>query len=927
MKNFLLLFLLIFSVSFSLKAQIKTTTKIVDTINYLGYKKMVGSPKSSGVRVVPKLVKMDSIRIPMAYQKFKNSSKFLLKEIAVPMVSLNKKGANVSVKVNNKEVILGESILSIAYHASDLTTYWFKFKNPIEITGDYQIYIQPNTYADSIYLPTSGEFINSSIKSTITGNKLTIVNDNGNIGSSFWVGQSISGNGIANGTKVMAYNSNTKEYTLNNSMNLPSVIVTGTNKTFGNNDGGFLLFSYPLDKTYLPAIVPDLKATPNFLYESLSWDPVKKESIYEEDFELYPVVEYDWTNAPQATAVCLGDSKTITITTDKSAYDSYVKNPFFNKVAFLQQYNGLTKSSGNFYGRITTGKENLKDTLDYNDGTLAYSVTYSNDNSNDTVSVIESIQTYGYKMSSLITQTSKIFVSAKMNVGASVTTPILCNASTGSITVTGNGGFAPLTGTGVVTGVKAGNPSYVVTDANGCKATANVVITEPTAISISGTPTTESTCGAGDAKIDITVSGANAPYTYKWNTNAITQNISALTAGLFTVTVTDNNNCTNSKDFIISAIGAPVVSATLTEPIKCFGGDAKVTVAVVSGGQANFTGIGLKTGQKSGDNFYTVIDANNCKGVAKLTITEPTQLVASAVISDSIKCNGGVAKVVVSATGGTTNYSGIGEMTNVKSGSKSYVVTDANSCSSTASILVPEPTLLNASSSIKSPILCHYGTGVIVVSAQGGSLPYTGATEYANVKAGTKTYKVTDAKGCESSTTVTLTQPSLLEIDRIAVNASNDTIKDGKAIVTTQGGTTPYTFTWKDNESLNVLGINNDTVVVKAGSYAITVTDKNGCSAKTSVTVDASSFVSLEEMHASTMKMFPNPVIDNLTINLNVDQQTTVKLVSLSGQVLITKEIQGNSSSVIEMSSLTPGFYLVHFKNNSGEFIRKIEKL
>ena len=60
MKNFLLLLLTIFSVTFNVKAQVKTTTKIVDTINYLGYKKMVGSPQSSGVKLVPSYVGLDS---------------------------------------------------------------------------------------------------------------------------------------------------------------------------------------------------------------------------------------------------------------------------------------------------------------------------------------------------------------------------------------------------------------------------------------------------------------------------------------------------------------------------------------------------------------------------------------------------------------------------------------------------------------------------------------------------------------------------------------------------------------------------------------------------------------------------------------------------------------------------------------------------
>jgi hypothetical protein len=929
MKNLLLLTLSILSLTFTFNVQAQSSIKIVDTINYLGFKKTYGSPKGRGVKMTPTIVKQDSIKIPMGYQKFKNTATFVINEIAIPMVSLNTKGATVSVKINNKEVVLGESILNVAYHPADLTTYWFKFKTPIEITGDYQIYIQPNTYADSIYLPTSGEFINSNIKANITGNKLTIVNSNGNIGNSFWIGQQITGNGIVNDTKIVSFNPNNNEYTLSSSLNSPltNVIVTGINKTFGSHDGGFLLFEYALDKNFLPKFVPDMKTNPSFLYESLSWDPIKKESIYEEDFVMYPVVEYTWKSTPVATAVCLGDSKTIQIDADKSSYDNFVKNPFFNSSAFLQEFVGLGKSSGNFYGRIANKSNALKDTLDVNSSKMQYSFTYLNDNANDSVTVFETIKTYGYTTSKAITLANKLLVSSKIIANANVSNAILCNGGTGSVLVSGIGGFAPLTGIGTMNNVKAGSQSFFVTDANGCKSQANVNVVEPSAISISGTPTTETTCSAGDAKIDIVVTGANAPYSYSWTNNAKTQNIASLSAGLYTVTVTDKNACTKTKDFIISAIGAPVASATLTEAIKCFGGNAKVTVAVTSGGQSPFTGTGVQINQKSGGQFYTVIDKNNCKGVAKLTITEPAQLIAKAVISDSIKCNGGDAKVVVSATGGTLNYSGIGEMSGVKAGSKSFLVTDANSCTSNALIVVNEPALLVASSLIKSAINCHYGVGIVTVNAQGGTLPYVGNGDKLNVHAGSKSYLVTDAKGCTSTTNLTMTEPVLLEIERTSIAATNDTVKDGKAIIIPTGGVAPYTYAWKDNETLKLLNVNNDTVLVKAGSYSITVFDKNGCSAKTSVTVDANQLVSLSKMNIALLKMYPNPVADKLSIQLETEQETTLKLISLTGQVMHASKLEGNSTVSIDMSELSSGFYLLHLENRNGTYIQKIEKL
>ncbi len=929
MKNVLLLSLTILSVTFSLNVQAQSSITIVDTINYLGFKKAYGSPKSSGVKLTPTYINKDSIIIPVAYQKFKNTAQFFLKEVAIPMVSLNPKGANVSVKITHKETILEESILNIAYSATDITTYWFKFKSPIDIHEDYQIDIQPNTYIDSIYLPTSGEFINSKIKANVTGNKLTVVASPGNIGNAFWIGQQISGAGITNGTKIVSFNQITNEYILSNTVNSPlsNIQITGFNKTFGSFDGGYILFSYPIDKTFLPSLLPDFKATPSFSYKSLSWDAVSKASLYEEDFVMYPVVEYTWKSTPVATSVCLGDSKTVQIDADKSSFDNYVKNPFFNSSAFIQQYAGLGKLSGNFYGRISSNSNQLKDTLDVNSSKLQYAITYLNDNANDSITVFENIKTYGYASSKMISLSNKILISSKIISNVNVSSAILCNGGSGSVLVSGNGGFTPLKGVGTLNNVNAGNQTFFVTDANGCKSQANVNVVEPSAISISGTPTTETTCGAGDAKINVVVTGANAPYSYSWTNNAKTQNLASLSAGLYTITVTDNNACTKSKDFIVSAIGAPVVNATLTEAIKCFGGNAKVTVGVISGGQSPFSGTGLQINQKSGDQFYTVTDKNNCKGVAKLTISEPTQLIAKAIISDSIKCNGGDAKVVVSAVGGTSNYSGVGEMTGVKAGSKSFLVTDANSCTSNALIVVDEPSLLVASSQIKTAINCHYGVGVVTVNAQGGTLPYVGNGDKLNVHAGLKSYLVIDAKGCTSTTNLTMTEPVLFEIDRASIAANNDTTTDGKAIVIPTGGVTPYTYSWKDNETLKLLNVNNDTVIVKAGSYAITVFDKNGCSAKTSVTVDAKHLVSLTKMNLSQLKLYPNPVSDQLTVQFNAEYETTLTLTSLTGQILYTNSLEGNSVATIEMSRLTSGFYLLQFENRGGKYVQKIEKL
>ena len=127
----------------------------------------------------------------------------------------------------------------------------------------------------------------------------------------------------------------------------------------------------------------------------------------------------------------------------------------------------------------------------------------------------------------------------------------------------------------------------------------------------------------------------------------------------------------------------------------------------------------------------------------------------------SILCFGGTGQVSVSANGGTLPYTGTGTFT-VVSGISNYTVTDANGCSSSTSINVPQPTQVVASSAVASAIPCFGGNGSIIVTAIGGTPGYTGTGNY-TVTAGTYTYTVTDAHGCANNTTTTITQPPALQ--------------------------------------------------------------------------------------------------------------------------------------------------------------------
>ncbi|CAN5873350.1 hypothetical protein BH11BAC7_BH11BAC7_16470 [soil metagenome] len=377
-------------------------------------------------------------------------------------------------------------------------------------------------------------------------------------------------------------------------------------------------------------------------------------------------------------------------------------------------------------------------------------------------------------------------------------------------------------GTTSVTGLTAGTWTVTTTDANGCTATNAFTVTQPPAISVTASAQTNVACFGGSngaASINAANGGAGG-FTYNWTPGNPagdgTTSVTGLTAGTWTVTTTDANGCTVTNAFTVTEPSTAIASTSSATSILCNGGNTTVTVAA-SGGTSPYTGEGTFT-EVVGTYSYTVTDANGCLTTTSVTITEPTVL-TSASSASAILCNGGNATVTVTASGGTSPYTGEGTFTET-AGNYSYTVTDANGCLTTTSVTITEPTVLTSASSA-STILCNGGNATVTVTASDGTSPYTGEGTFTEV-AGNYSYTVTDANGCTSSTSVTITEPTVLSsassASAILCNGGSSTVT-----VTASGGTSPYT--------------GEGTFTEIAGTYAYTVTDNNGCTSSTSVTI------------------------------------------------------------------------------------------
>ncbi|MDO6435757.1 hypothetical protein Q4E93_34400, partial [Flavitalea sp. BT771] len=396
-------------------------------------------------------------------------------------------------------------------------------------------------------------------------------------------------------------------------------------------------------------------------------------------------------------------------------------------------------------------------------------------------------------------------------------TNVACNGgATGSVVITPTGGTAPYTITPTQTNLAAGSYTFTVTDANGCSITVPVTITEPTPITATTAVTNVACNGGATGSVVITPAGGVGPYT-------ITPAQTGLTAGSYTFTVTDANGCSITVPVTVTE-PTPITATTAVTNVACNGGATGSVVITPTGGTAPYTITPAQTNLAAGSYTFTVTDANGCSITVPVTITEPTPITATTVVTN-VACNGGATgSVVITPTGGTAPYTITPAQTNLAAGSYTFTVTDANGCSITVPVTITEPTPITATTAITN-VACNGGaTGSVVITPAGGVGPYTITPAQTGLTAGSYTFTVTDANGCSITVPVTITEPTPITATTAVTNVACNGGATGSVIITPTGGTAPYTITPAQTN-------------LAAGSYTFTVTDANGCSITVPVTI------------------------------------------------------------------------------------------
>ena len=551
---------------------------------------------------------------------------------------------------------------------------------------------------------------------------------------------------------------------------------------------------------------------------------------------------------------------------------------------------------------------------------------------------------------------------------------ITCNGSNnGRATVNSVGGNTPYTyawsnGASTVSTsqtpntLSAGNYTVTVTDNCGASHTSTVSITQPNPLRDSIVTQTNIVCGGGNGgSATIGAKGGSYPYNYVWSNGNTLATASNLTAGTYSVVITDHNGCTNTINPVIitqpTHIRDSVVSVTYP---ACNGLTGSASVGITGGvapylysWSPNVSTTSSAANMAAATYTVTMKDAHRCSVQLVIALTQPLSIHDTIVRSLTVNniCKSGTAgSATVGVKYGTQPYAynwfpnscSTATASGLSAGTYSVFITDNNGCSSSfASVTITEPaSYLHDSAAWQTNVGCYGGSGgQVSLGSRGGVSPYTYAWNdgkttslVTGLTVGTYSVVMTDNLGCSLNTTgITITQPSA------AVSSSIPTPTCGPAghgtiTISASGGTPGYVFVWSNGNTTTSMLVTNNT-------YTVKVTDSHGCSATNTVTMacpDALPGVKGDDTPEQTpppaccetldnITLYPNPNNGQFTITVESEklkvESNTVEIYNMLGQKVCTQLLITNYSSLINISDQPNGIYLIRILDNNGNLV------
>jgi hypothetical protein len=451
-------------------------------------------------------------------------------------------------------------------------------------------------------------------------------------------------------------------------------------------------------------------------------------------------------------------------------------------------------------------------------------------------------------------------------------TELTCSRTSISVTATGGGTYSwsdgsTVVGTAAALSITApGTYTVTVTAANGCTDTESVAVTQnitpPVAAITNNTGSTELTCSR--TSISVTATGGG---TYSWsNGTSVVGTAAALSItapGTYTVTVTAANGCTDTESVAVTQNITPPVAAitnnTGSTELTC--SRTSISVTATGGGTYSWSDGSTVVGTAAalsitapGTYTVTVTAANGCTDTESVAVTQnitpPVAAITNNTGSTELTCSR--TSISVTATGGGTyswsnGTSVVGTaaaLSITAPGTYTVTVTAANGCTDTESVAVTQnitPPVAAITNNTGSTELTCSRTSISVTATGGGTYSWSDGSTVVGTNAlllitapGTYTVTVTAANGCTDTESVAVTQNITPPVAAITNNTGSTELTCSRtsiSVTATGGGT----YSWSDGST--VVGTAAALSITAPGTYTVTVTGDNGCTATASISI------------------------------------------------------------------------------------------
>jgi hypothetical protein len=410
---------------------------------------------------------------------------------------------------------------------------------------------------------------------------------------------------------------------------------------------------------------------------------------------------------------------------------------------------------------------------------------------------------------------------------------------------------------------------------------ASASVTEPAPYANFAVQTSNPACpNEATGSASATLSGGTAPYLFGWSNGATTNSIANLNAGVYGLTVTDQNGCmTNTSVAIVASDNVPPTVSVQNGTLSLNSiGSAAVTLATVN---AQF--------------------ADNCS-------------VASAVVSPaSFDCS---QKGPQTVTVTVTDQAGL-----IATATATVQVVDDLAPTLTCPNSV-RACANNNTVNFNPPVAsdnCPLAGGQMIQTSglpSGAAFP-VGKTE--------QIYTFTDASGNAGSCTFEVTVTPAVLLDNVKVAPASNGQNNGAIDITVSGGIQPYTYVWK-NAAGQIIGTTEDLSDLASGVYFVYVTDANGCDYSIPGIEVKSTTHTTEPAWLSGVRMYPNPTADLTRVVFDEMPATALEIsvMDATGRVLLSQISEGQTTVMLDCSNLPSGFYSVRFRTNAETGVRKL---